>query len=256
MRFDDHTDIGGVRDDFLTTHWSVIEDVTLSEDDRNRALIGSLIESYWKPVYFCVRRRGYGNEQAKDLAQGFFHEIVLGRELIAKADRTKGRFRSFLLVALNRYLIDVRDGRAAQKRIPQNKLVSLDQMDSPDLPEVVASLTPDDSFNYAWISMLLEKTLEEVRAKCCEEGKTVHWHVFHDRVLQPIMDGVSAPSMKDICDRYRIEDGIKASNMIVTVKRRLQAALEQQLRKSVISDHEIDDELAEIVQFLSVKHAG
>ncbi len=256
MRFDDHTDIGGVRDEFLTTHWSVIEDVTLSEDDRNRALIGSLIESYWRPVYFYMRRRGYGCEQAKDLTQGFFHEVVLGRKLVAKADRMKVRFRSFLLVALNRYLIDVRDGHAAQKRIPQNKLVSLNQMDSPDVPEVVAKLAPDDSFNFAWISMLLEKTLEEVRAKCCEQGKTIHWHVFHDRVLQPIMDGVSAPSMKDICDRYHIEDGIKASNMIVTVKRRLQAALEQRLRKSVISDREVDSELAEIVQFLSVKRAG
>jgi RNA polymerase sigma-70 factor (ECF subfamily) len=256
MRFNDHTDIGGDRNEFLTTHWSVIEDVTLSEGDKNRALIGLLIESYWKPVYFYLRRRGYGNEQAKDMTQGFFYEVVLGRKLVAKADQTKGRFRSFLLVALNRYVIDTRDGQVAQKRIPKNKLVALDQIDSFDLPEVATEFTPDDSFNYAWVSELLKRVLEEVRTKCCEEGKTVHWHVFHDRVLEPIMDKTNSPSMKEICDRYGIEDGIKASNMIITVKRRLQVAIERQFRKSVVSDQEVGDELDEIVQFLSAKHAG
>jgi hypothetical protein len=152
MRFDDYTDMGGVRDEFLTTHWSVIEDVGLSGDDKNHALIGLLIETYWKPVYCYLRRRGYGNEQAKDLTQGFFQEVVLGRKLIEKAEQTKGRFRSFLLVALNRYVIDIGDEQAAQKRIPNNKLVSLDWIDSLDLPEPAIELDPEDCFNYAWIS--------------------------------------------------------------------------------------------------------
>ena len=256
MGYADHTDIGGARDEFLTTHWSVIEDVTLSEDDKNRALTGFLIESYWKPVYFYLRRRGYGNEQAKDLTQGFFHEVVLGRKLIARADRTRGRFRSFLLVALNRYVIDVQEGRAAGKRIPQNKLISLDKVGLPDVPEPLAGLSAEDSFNQAWISALLEQVLDEVRTACCHEGMTVHWNVFCDRVLRPIMDNESPPSMKQICDKHGIADGIKASNMIITVKRRLRTAMEQKLSRSVISDEEMDDELEEMTQFLSTKRAG
>ena len=255
-RRDDYTDMGGMRDEFLTTHWSMIEDVTLSEDEKNRALVSLLIETYWKPVYSYLRRRGYGNEQAKDLTQGFFHEVVLGRKLIARADHTKGSFRSFLLVALNRYANDVRDGQAAQKRIPRNKLVYLDQIDAPDLPAAVTDVGPEDSFNYTWISELLEQALDDVRTTSCEGDMTVHWNVFHDRVLKPIMDNAEPPSMKEICDRYGIEDGIKASNMIITIKRKLQAAIERQLRRTVISDREIDDELGEIVQFLSVKRAG
>jgi len=256
MRFDDYTDMGGVRDEFLTTHWSVIENVGLSGDDKNRALIGLLIETYWKPVYCYLRRRGYGNEQAKDLTQGFFQEVVLGRKLIEKAEQTKGRFRSFLLVALNRYVIDMSDEQAAQKRIPKNKLVSFDRIASLDLPEPVAELDPEDSFNYAWISALLEQVLEEIRTKCCLEDKTLHWNIFNDRVLQPMIENAAAPTMKEICDKYDIEDGIKASNMIITVKRRFQAALKRQLRKSVISDRQVGDELDEIVQFLSAKRAG
>jgi len=255
-RRDDDTDMGGMRDEFLTTHWSMIEDVTLSEDEKNHALISLLIETYWKPVYAYLRRRDYGNEQAKDLTQGFFHEVVLGRKLIARADHTKGSFRSFLLVALNRYANDVRDGQTAQKRIPKNKLIYLDQIDSPDLPAAVTDLGPEDSFNYTWISKLIEQALDEVRTACRQEGMAVHWNVFHDRVLEPVTDNVTPLSMKEICDRYGIEDGIKASNMIITVKRKLQTAIERQLRQTVISDDEIDDELGEIVQFLSPQRAG
>ena len=256
MRFNDYTDMGGVRDEFLTTHWSIIEDVGLSGDEKNRALIGLLIKTYWKPVYCYLRRRGYGNEQAKDLTQGFFQEVVLGRKLIEKAEQTKGRFRSFLLVALNRYVIDVQNEQAAQKRIPKNKLVSLDRIALLELPEPFTDLEPEDCFNYAWVTSLLEHVLKEVRTQFCQEGKKVHWSVFHDRVLRPMIENVAAPTMKEICDKYGIEDGIKASNMIITVKRRFQSALERQLRKSVISDRQVSDELDEIAQFLSSKHAG
>jgi hypothetical protein len=71
-----------------------------------------------------------------------------------------------------------------------------------------------------------------------------------------MIENAAAPTMKQICDKYGIEDGIKASNMIITVKRRFQAALKQQLRKSVILDSQVDDELDEIEQFLAAKRAG
>jgi RNA polymerase sigma-70 factor (ECF subfamily) len=250
MKHDDMTDMGGTGEAFLTTHWSVIENIGSSDEDRSRALIGSLLSKYWKPVYCYLRRRGHDNEQAKDLTQGFFHEVVLGRSLIQKADQSKGRFRSFLLIALNRYLITARTGQAAQKRIPKSKLVRLDVLDSPELRQAASELTAEDSFNYAWVSALLEQVLGEVEAKCHEDGKTVHWHVFGDRVLDPIMDKTDPPSMKEICRKYGIEGEAKASNMMVTVKRRFQAALEDHLRGLVASEEQVDEELAEIMRFL------
>ena len=250
MKHDDKTDMGGAGEAFLTTHWSLVENVTSSDDDKNRALIGLLLSKYWKPVYCYLRRKGHDNEQAKDLTQAFFHEVVLGRSLIQKADQSKGRFRSFMLIALNRYLITVRTGQAAQKRIPQNKLVPLDVLDLPELRQAASELTPEDSFNYAWVSALLEQVLGEVEAKCHEDGKTVHWHVFHDRVLHPIMEKTEPPSMKDICRKYAVESEAQASNMMVTVKRRFQTALRNHLRSLVVSEDQVDDELAEIMRFL------
>jgi DNA-directed RNA polymerase specialized sigma24 family protein len=251
MGRDDLTEMGGVRQSFLTTHWSLIDEVGEDEPkDKNQALIEELIRQYWKPVYCYVRRRGYGNEEAKDLVQGFFHEVVLGRELIEKADKGKGRFRTFLLFALNRYLTAVHRVRGAKKRIPESRLVSVDFTEPPEFAEITSELTPEESFDYAWVSALLERVLEDVEAGCYEDGKTVHWRVFRDRVIGPIMNETSAPAMGDICHKYGISDTARASNMIVTVKRRFQSALKRHLRNSVISDEEAGDELEEIMKFL------
>ena len=63
MQYNNKTDMGGVGEAFLTTHWSIIENVGL-HDDRNKALIGLLLRKYWKPVYCYLRSKGYDNEQA------------------------------------------------------------------------------------------------------------------------------------------------------------------------------------------------
>lgn len=250
MRHEDYTEMGGVGQAFLTTHWSLVDDISTREADKSQALIGLLLGRYWKPVYCYLRRRGYPNEAAKDLTQGFFHEVVLGRNLIQKADRTKGRFRSFLLMALDRYLANAHEEQTARKRAPRGQLVSFDCTSMANLPQAMTTLTPEDAFTYAWVSALLEQILRDVRTGCEQDGKAVHWQVFRDRVLRPVMKGGQAPSMEDICGKYGIPDPVKASNMIVTVKRRFRTALAERLRDSVMSDEEAEAEFREIRRFL------
>ena len=250
MRKGDYTQMGGVGEVFLTTHWSLVEDITKDKTDRNRALIELLLVRYWKPVYCYLRRQGYSNEVTKDLTQGFFHEVVLGRDLIQKADRTKGRFRSFLLMALNRYLINTQAEQSARKRAPRGKLVSFDFASMANLPQVMTTLTPEDTFTYVWVSALLEQVLKDVETGCEADGKTIHWEVFRERVLNPVMKGGEAPCMENICRKYGIRDPMKASNMVVTVKRRFRTALAKRLRDSVMSDEEAEAEIQEIKRFL------
>jgi hypothetical protein len=243
------TDMGGTGGAFLTTHWSLIGQVSSNEEARNRALIGLLMGRYWKPVYCYIRRKGCGNEEAKDLTQGFFHEVVLQRHLIEKADGAKGRFRSFLLMALDRYLANVHEKETAQKRMPRGRLVSLEAIDPCELPASITASSPEETFHYAWISTLLERVLEQVEAKCHEEGKTEHWYVFRDRVLEPITGRTVPVPLTEICAKYGIEGEVRASNMLITVKRRFKAVLEQHLRDSVISDDYLAGEVEEIRRF-------
>lgn len=252
----EHTSMGGSVEAFLTTHWSAIDKIAADDDTPDYALINELPKKYWKPVYCFLRRKGYDNEQAKDLTQGFFEEVVLGRELIKRADQARGRFRTFLISALEQYLSRLHRKETARKRIPKDKLVALQQIDPAELPEPVGELTPEESFNYAWVSQLLDTLLAEVEAKCRADNKTLHWQVFHDKVLQPIMENTNVPSLTEICDRYGIEDERKASNMIVTVNRRFQAALKRHLRRSVAGQAEVDEELQELMKIFFRKGAG
>ena len=239
MRYHDRTDMGGSREEFLTTHWSLIGKVG---EDPDRALIGLLIERYWKPVYCYLRRKGYHNEEAKDLTQAFFHEIVLNRHLLERADPSRGRFRTFLLHALDQFLIDEWRKDAAGRQIPKVKLVPLDGVDLAELPEAALHGSEPDCFTYVWKSNLIDQTLAEVSEACRKEGLETHWMVFEERLLLPIYHDAEPPSMGEICSRYGIADPATASNMLVTVKRRFREALRQNLRLTVLSEEDVEDE--------------
>ena len=142
-----------------------------------------------------------------------------------------------------------RDKRKAKKRIPQEKLVSLDKVDLPVLPQELGKWSPEDAYNYAWLSSLLDRVLSEVEASCLAKDMEIHWQVFRERVAQPTLDNVPAPSLAEVCKRYDIRDPNKASNMVLTVKRRFQAILRQHIRSTVISEGRIPEEVREILRF-------
>ncbi len=218
--------------------------------DREDALVGLLLQTYWKPVYCYLRRKGRDNEEAKDLTQDFFHEVVLNRHLAGRADKDKGRFRSFLLHALNQYLINRDRDATAQKRIPRGKLVSIDTTELPVLPASLAEATAEDSYQYAWLSALLEQVVSEVRVACQQQGMETHWVLFEERVLGPILADRERRSLTELCETYGVEDTKKASNMIVTVKRRFRSTLVEHIRNTVVSDEQVSEELGYLLQFL------
>jgi DNA-directed RNA polymerase specialized sigma24 family protein len=251
----DPTDMGGTADRFLTTHWSLIEGVQ-KQQDPDRAMIGLLLQQYWKPVYCYLRRSGYDNEQAKDLTQGFFHEVVLGRHLVQRADPSKGRFRAFLLHALKQYVIDTQRRQTTQRHIPPEKLVPLDAVDPPAQIEAMSTLDAEGSFNYAWKADLLDRVLAEVRARYSRPGMEGHWGVFQDRLVGPIMSDSPPAPYAEICRKYGIENEAMAANMLKTAKRLFRSLLEKQVRHTVAGGEAVEEEVREIFGFLQSKRTG
>ncbi|UCD49385.1 MAG: sigma-70 family RNA polymerase sigma factor [Phycisphaerales bacterium] len=249
MRYEAATDIGGVQGEFLTTHWTLVEGIQ-AKNTQQRALIDLLIRRYWKPVYCYLRQKGYSNEQAKDLTQGFFQEVVLGRELILRADPSKGRFRSFLLHALKYYALNERAKETAQMRAPKNGLTSLDSIDPQDIPESVLSRGPEASYDYAWVSALLDEVLAAVEASCRENGLDIHWELFNARLVQPILTGQVPPPLQEIGEAWGVDDPSRASNMIIAAKRRFRETLRRCVRRTVADEGLTEGELEEIVKFL------
>lgn len=255
MRRDDQTAIGGTNRELLTTHWSLIEDIQ-SVEQNDEALIGLLLQQYWKPTYCYLRKRGYDNEQAKDLTQGFFQEIVLGRELIRRAHRDKGSFRQLLLTALGYYLRSKHRKDVARKRRPTGKRIALDEINPDALERPVQQLTAEESFNYAWLASLLERALAAVEADCQAHGLEAHWAIFRDRILDPILNETAPPSLKDIGPRHGVAEPEKASNMIITVNRRLQTTLRRCFREYLASDVMVDEEVGGFLKMFCGNSAG
>ena len=62
--------------------------------------LDTLCRAYWYPLYAYVRPRGHDETDTQDLTQEFFHRLLKG-DWLAQADPERGRFRSFLLGAMN-----------------------------------------------------------------------------------------------------------------------------------------------------------
>jgi hypothetical protein len=250
MKRHDHTSIGGDQKSFQTTRWSIIERIAANNETDSQILINDLLQKYWKPVYCYLRHKGHGNEEAKDLTQGFFQEVVLGRKLVHHARRAKGSFRKFLLTALERYVKSAHRKDIAQKRIPKNNIAPLEYIDTTELVKPFSGLTAEESFHYAWVSSLLDEVFEEVEADCKTHDLTLHWDLFRDRVLEPIAHETEPPSLTEMCEKYGIEDKKKASNMVITVNRRVQAAIKRRLRQALSEETTVEQETKEIMRAL------
>jgi len=242
--------MGGARGSFETTRWTQIRAAKTHDLERRQVSVSNLLERYWKPVYCYLKQKGYSNEDAKDLTQGFFHEIVLGRGLIQQADQKKGRFRTFLLTALDRYTTSVYRKETAKKRRPED-LAQLERAAITDLPTVESKRTPELAFHYTWATNLLDQVLAKIKEEYCDTDRIAYWGVFRATVVAPILEDAEAPSLAELCEQYDIESEKKASNMVITVKRRFATALRNHLRQFVQSDAEVEDEFRTLVEVLS-----
>jgi DNA-directed RNA polymerase specialized sigma24 family protein len=157
---------------FATTHWSTVLRAVDSASPEAPEALEKLCRQYWFPLYAFVRRKGYSPEDAKDLTQEFFRQL-LGRHRLHLADRRRGRFRSFLLSSLNHFLVNEWDRVRAAKRGGDLVFVAWDDKVVEDrlTSALAAELTPDQVFDQQWAMTLLERVLTQLRAECCEADK-------------------------------------------------------------------------------------
>ena len=149
---------------FPTTHWSQV--ITAGDPDapRAREALAALCNAYWYPLYAFIRRQGHTPEQAQDLTQDLF-AYVLQRDLLAKADPGRGRFRSFLRGVCVHYLSDQRDRENAHKRGGGRPVVSIDALVGEErfAREPSHELTPERCFDRVWALTLLSRVFDQLQ---------------------------------------------------------------------------------------------
>jgi len=132
-----------------------------------------LCQTYWYPLYAYVRRRGHAGEDAQDLTQEFFTRL-LEKNWLAEIEPEGGRFRAFLLTALNRFLANEYDRSRAAKRGGGRQIISLDQERAEEryLNEPTTAETPERIFERRWALAVLDQALSKLRDEACATGKS------------------------------------------------------------------------------------
>lgn len=157
---------------FATTQWSLVLVAGRGEDSASRRALASLCESYWYPLYAYIRRRVDDVHEAQDLTQAFFGHL-LEKQAIAKADRTRGRFRAFLITALKNFLAGEWEKSRAAKRGGGRAAIPLDfeAGESRYRIEPADTLTPEMLYERRWILTLLDHVLDGLRGELVAAGK-------------------------------------------------------------------------------------
>ena len=157
---------------FVTTHWSVVLTARGENPSKSSEALEALCRTYWFPLYAFVRRQGRSPHDAQDLTQEFFARL-LEKGYLNSAAQEKGRFRTFLLLALKRFLANEWDRQQAQKRGGSARIIPID----PELAEsrFVAGpaheLQPDLLFDRQWALTLLDRTMTQLHDEYVSSGR-------------------------------------------------------------------------------------
>lgn len=157
---------------FASTQWGTVLSARGENDSAAGAALEQLCRAYWHPLYAYVRRRGHSPQDAEDLTQTFFHRL-LDRNYLTQVDPRKGRFRSFLLVAMNHFLANQWDRAAAVKRGGRVTFVPLDAATTEEryAAETTARSSPERDFDRRWALAVLDRVLNRLRAEFESNGK-------------------------------------------------------------------------------------
>ncbi len=173
---------------------------------------------YWGAIYAYIRQSGRRDQEARDLTQGFIADVLLGRDLVAKLDEGRGRFRTLLLSAVRNYLADAYRFDHAARRHPADARIIRDEDAAGAVPDVGGS-SPERAFNRAWVSMLIRDAADAVRAELVSHGRDMAWDSFEGRVLRPMLEGAEPIAYDTLVSRWGLREHSQVSNAIVSARR-------------------------------------
>jgi RNA polymerase sigma-70 factor (ECF subfamily) len=232
---------------FTTTHWSVVNAAADRESPAAREALALLCQAYWQPLYAYVRRRGYDTPDAQDLVQSFF-ERAIQKNYVAAADRERGRFRTFLLSALEHFL--AKEWRKSQrlKRGGGRTMVSLDHASAETayLEEPCDDLSAEKLYDRRWALTLLEQAISRMRAEYAEGGRA---RLFAE--LSPMLSGDKPDvSYAELAERLSMSEGaIKVA--VHRLRHRYVEILRAEVAQTVQRPEQVDEELRHLIAALS-----
>lgn len=228
---------------FPATRWTLVNRVRAGGDHACQAL-EELCEAYWFPLYGWARRSGVSPADAEDLVQGFFGD-VLRKQIFERADKDKGRLRTFLLTAFRRYHRDVYDKAMAIRR-GGDRVVSFDALAGEEWyqTEAVTSPSADAFYDRQWALAVLTRAMDRLAGDYAKRGKAKDF----ERLRRYLTCDDDADYARDG------EDLVLSVSAVKVAVHRMRARFGEALREEVASmqdeNENVDEELAHLLRAL------
>jgi RNA polymerase sigma-70 factor (ECF subfamily) len=234
---------------FQATHWTMVlrAGETQSDSSAQKAL-SNFCEAYWPPLYAFIRHRGHASAEAQDLVQGFFAH-VFEQKTLSRADREKGKLRTFLLGSLQNYLFNEYDRARALKRGGGHQILSIEE----HLPEAEASmmrtmhLSDSAAYDLVWASDIVKRAWRHLESAFEAEGKT-EWF----EVLRPFVAGGEGTPLTQ--EEAAEKLGVPIATLrtwLSRLRQRYREALRGEVARTVSDPAEVDQELHYLYQVLT-----
>src|SRR5437867_12079979 len=230
---------------FATTHWSVVLTAQGESQEAHEAL-EKLCRTYWRPIYSFVRRQGVRPEEAEDITQGFFSQL-LERKSLSAVRKEKGRLRSYLLGALKYFLADEQRRAMAIKRGKGQRLIPLEELvaDGRIEMEPADPVTAEMIYERRWALTVLEQVLERLK----NEYETAGNAALFDLLNQLLPDEPGSPSQAEIAAHLGMtENAIRQA--FYRFRQRYQSLLREEIAHTVATPGDIEDELRHLIAVL------
>ena len=227
---------GGAR--FLTTRWTLVRDATAADPERSRRALEDLCRDAWMPLYAFLRRRGVASDRAADTVQGFFARLLEKRDFGVLSPE-RGRFRSFLLAALQHHRSHEREREQAEKRGGGRLALTIDPLDADSRLALAAAdgESPEHAYQRAWALALLARVLDGLRQEYEADGKG---DLFER--LKPALQGGDLEDVAGLAEALGMTPGaVKVAG--TRLRRRYGERLRSAILDTVGSEAEVEDEI-------------
>jgi RNA polymerase sigma factor (sigma-70 family) len=227
---------------FTTTHWSVVLEAQ-GESPAAQEALEKLCRTYWRPIFAFLRRQGHSPEEAEDITQGFFAQLLERRKFSA-VRQEKGRLRSFLLGALKYFLADEQRRSMAIKRGKGQRLIPLEDLRSDERIEMEPAdpMTAEMIYERRWALTVLQQVLDRLK----NEYRTADNAALFDSLKQLLPDEPGSPSQAEIAAQLGMtENALRQA--FYRFRQRYQSLLREEIAHTVATPGDIEDELRHLI---------